>query len=90
MDLAAVTGWTTLGQGGIIRASLRLANAGRALELAAAPGPAPTLITEGDPPALRVHGDLAAALAAHGAQGKPTGEIREWRSSDWPYPHTCV
>ncbi|GAA1965037.1 STAS domain-containing protein [Catenulispora subtropica] len=88
MDLAAVTEWTTLGQGEIIRTALRLSEAGRTLEIAAAPGPVPAFISTSGQPAITVHADLAAALAAHGAPAEPTGEFREWRSGGWPHPNT--
>lgn len=90
MDLDAVTEWTTLGQGEIIRTALRLAEAGRSLEIAAAPGPVPAFIADSDQPAIDVHTDLAAALTAHGASTEPAGEFREWRSGGWPHPRATV
>jgi hypothetical protein len=86
LDLAAVTGWTTFGQGGVIRAGRRLAEAGRTLEIAAAPGPVTTLIADSGYAAIRVHTDLATALSTHGVPAEPTGQVRQWRSSGWPHP----
>jgi hypothetical protein len=84
IDLATVTQWTAPGQDEIVRTSLRLAEAGRPLEIAAAPGPIPASMTDSDQPAIRVHVDLDAALAAHNAPGEPDGRFRQWRSSGWP------
>lgn len=85
IDLNAVSEWTTLGQGEIVRTALRLAKAGRTLEIAAAPGPVPAFLVADDQAPIRVHADLAAALTAHGATAEPTGEFREWRSDGWPH-----
>jgi hypothetical protein len=83
LDLAAVTGWTAFGQGGVIRAGLRLAEAGRNLEIAAAPGPVATLIADSGYATIRVHADVAAALHAHGSPAEPAGPFRQWHSSHW-------
>jgi hypothetical protein len=90
LDLAAVTGWTTYGQGGVIRAGRRLAEAGRTLEIAAAPGPVADLIAESGFAAIRIRADLSAALEAHRAPAEPAGSFRQWRSSRWPHPAARV
>jgi hypothetical protein len=89
LDLAAVTEWTTFGQGGVIRASLRLAEAGRSLEIAAARGPVTAFIAEAGFAAIRIHADLSAALDAHGVPAESAGPLRQWRSSRWPHPAAC-
>ncbi|MFF9344539.1 MULTISPECIES: anti-sigma factor antagonist [unclassified Streptomyces] len=84
LDLTGLRGWSDGGRLAVSEAALRLAAEGRGLELAAVP--------EGGTPAagagfgdgkvvVAVHGDLAAALAAHRDRGV---EEREWRSDAWP------
>ncbi|MER5740664.1 MULTISPECIES: anti-sigma factor antagonist [unclassified Streptomyces] len=84
LDLTGLRGWSDGGRLAVSEAALRLAAEGRGLELAAVPEggapPAGTGFGDGKV-AVAVHGDLAAALAAHRDRGV---EEREWRSDAWP------
>lgn len=85
LDLAAVRGWTSIGQNAVIESAVRLADARRTLEVAAPPAEGPDLMGAAVP-AIRVHADLAAALSAHGVGAEPGDGVREWHSSDWVEP----
>ncbi|GHA90059.1 anti-sigma factor antagonist [Streptomyces termitum] len=85
LDLTGLRGWSAGGRTAVSEAALRLAAEGRGLELAAVPPSGPQfadgiLVGEGRL-VIAVHGDLAAALAAH---RDPGVEEREWRSDAWP------
>ncbi|MFE6686217.1 anti-sigma factor antagonist [Streptomyces sp. NPDC057743] len=94
VDLGELRSWSSEGQLAIAEAARRLAEAGRALELAAIPADG-SLVPVGDTSPLPIHADLAAARAAHGAQGRdePEAESRErqerheWRTTGWPAPN---
>ncbi|WP_418955341.1 STAS domain-containing protein [Streptomyces tritici] len=79
LDLAELRGWSETGQLAVAEAARRLAAEGRSLELAAVPEG--SLVPDGAGPPVKVHTDLAAALAAHEDCGQ---EQREWRSDAWP------
>ncbi|MEU0437482.1 anti-sigma factor antagonist [Streptomyces sp. NPDC006290] len=82
VDLTELRSWSAEGQLAITEAALRLAKAGRRLELAAIPADG-SLVPDGDGPHIPIHADLAAALAAHSTRhGEPT-QGREWRTG-WP------
>ncbi|MEU6379820.1 STAS domain-containing protein [Streptomyces sp. NPDC046909] len=87
VDLSELRGWSTEGQQAITKAAVRLAAAGRGLELASIPADG-SLVPAGDGPDIPVHADLTAALAAHGAQGGGHTEHvaghHEWRTTGWP------
>lgn len=79
LDLTGLLGWSAGGQIAVAQAARRLAAGGRRLELAAIPADG-SLVPDATSPAVPVHSDLAAALAAHGARGT----VREWATDDWP------
>ncbi|WP_327414828.1 STAS domain-containing protein [Streptomyces sp. NBC_01233] len=81
LDLTGLLGWSAGGQIAVAQAARRLAGHGRSLELAAIPADG-SLVPDATCPTVTVHCDLAAALAAHGAQD----EIRQWSTDDWPDP----
>ncbi|MEU2658502.1 anti-sigma factor antagonist [Streptomyces sp. NPDC007325] len=82
LDLTGLRGWSDGGRLAVSEAASRLAAEGRGLELAAVPGGgADGGFGDGRPGGIAVHGDLAAALAAHRDRGV---EEREWRSDAWP------
>ncbi len=80
LDLTRLRGWSAGGQLAVADAAARLRAEGRGLELAAIPADG-TLVPTGDGPAVPIHRDLAAALAAHRDAG---AEQRAWRSDAWP------
>ncbi|MFF2779808.1 anti-sigma factor antagonist [Streptomyces sp. NPDC058052] len=81
LDLTGLRGWSDGGRLAVTEAAARLAAEGRGLELAAVPeGGADAGFGDGLV-VIEVHGDLAAALAAHRDRGV---EEREWRSDAWP------
>ncbi|MFI7008606.1 STAS domain-containing protein [Streptomyces sp. NPDC050145] len=82
VDLTELRGWSTEGQLAIVAAARRLADSGRAMELAAIP-PDGSLVPSGDCPAIPVHCDLPAALAAHAPRGDGADEPHEWRTEGW-------
>ncbi|GHJ96968.1 hypothetical protein SNE510_64870 [Streptomyces sp. NE5-10] len=84
LDLTGLRGWSDGGRLAVSEAALRLAAEGRGLELAAVPesgAPAGGAGFGDGKVVVAVHGDLAAALAAHRDRGV---EEREWRSDAWP------
>ncbi|MFE5795467.1 anti-sigma factor antagonist [Streptomyces sp. NPDC056503] len=90
LDLTGLRGWSDGGRLAVSEAALRLAAEGRGLELAAVPGSGAPGAGSGagadggfgdGKVVVTVHGDLAAALAAHRDRGV---EEREWRSDAWP------
>ncbi|MEU3607511.1 anti-sigma factor antagonist [Streptomyces sp. NPDC035033] len=92
LDLTGLRGWSDGGRLAVSEAALRLAAEGRGLELAAVPegeafgtgggpGAGPGAALGAGEAVVAVHGDLAAALAAHRDRG---AEEREWRSDAWP------
>ncbi|MFF4591185.1 anti-sigma factor antagonist [Streptomyces sp. NPDC001388] len=85
VDLTELRGWSAEGQLAIADAARRLAEAGRALELAAIPADG-SLVPAGDGPPVPVHVDRAAALAAHrsGRRAERGEERQEWRTTGWP------
>ncbi|MEH0449710.1 MULTISPECIES: STAS domain-containing protein [unclassified Streptomyces] len=84
VDLTELRSWSAEGQAAITDAARRVAEAGRRLELAAIP-PEGSVVPTGDSPAIPVHADLAAALAAHGAgSGEPVEGRHEWCTTGWP------
>ncbi|MFF8380144.1 anti-sigma factor antagonist [Streptomyces sp. NPDC015661] len=80
LDLTRLRGWSVGGQLAVAEAAVRLRAVGRSLELAAIPADG-SLVPAGDEPAVPVHRDLAAALAAHRGTGT---EQRAWHSDAWP------
>ncbi|MFE1413186.1 anti-sigma factor antagonist [Streptomyces sp. NPDC058746] len=82
LDLTGLLGWSAGGQVAVARAARRLAESGRRLDLAAIPADG-SLVPDATCPPVTVHCDLAAALAAHGAQEA----VRQWSTDDWPDPH---
>ncbi|MEV4423877.1 anti-sigma factor antagonist [Streptomyces sp. R-07] len=80
LDLTRLRGWSVGGQLAVAEAAVRLRAVGRSLELAAIPADG-SLVPESDVPAVPVHRDLAAALAAHRGAG---AEQRAWHSDAWP------
>ncbi|MEW2048034.1 STAS domain-containing protein [Streptomyces sp. NPDC005476] len=83
VDLTGLRSWSAEGQVAITQAARRLAEVGRRLELAAIP-PDGSLVPTWDCPVIPVHADLAAALAAHGADsGEPVVVRHEWRTTGW-------
>ncbi|MBB4984491.1 MULTISPECIES: STAS domain-containing protein [Streptomyces] len=80
LDLTSLRGWSVGGQLAVAEAARRFRAEGRRMELAAIPADG-SLVPTGDQPAIPVHCDLAAALAAHRSEG---AHQREWRSDDWP------
>jgi hypothetical protein len=83
VDLTELRGWSAEGQLAIAEAARRLADAGRPMELAAIPADG-SLVPSGDCPAIPVHCDLAAALAAHTSHGETAEGRQEWRTEGWP------
>ncbi|MER7462450.1 STAS domain-containing protein [Streptomyces sp. NPDC097981] len=89
LDLTELLGWSAGGQLAVAQAARRLAASGRHLELAAIPADG-SLVPDAHGPAVPVHCDLPAALAAHHRGGelpapsRGRGAPREWRSDDWP------
>jgi hypothetical protein len=85
VDLTELRNWSTEGQLAITEAALRLAEAGRSLELAAIPADG-SLVPAGGCPPIPVHADLASALAAHhtGQKEDQPEERQEWRTTGWP------
>ncbi|PWI13129.1 hypothetical protein DI272_02505 [Streptomyces sp. Act143] len=84
VDLGALRSWSAEGQLAIAEAAVRLAAAGRSLELAAIPADG-SLVPAGDGPDIPVHADLGAALAAHSTRLERAGAQRhEWRTSGFP------
>ncbi|MEU6661949.1 anti-sigma factor antagonist [Streptomyces sp. NPDC046821] len=86
VDLGELRGWSTEGQLAIIAAARRLAEGGRALELAAIP-PDGSLVPDSTCPAIPVHCDLATALAVHAERATDStegDEPHEWRTGGWP------
>ncbi|MGA4837644.1 STAS domain-containing protein [Streptomyces sp. G45] len=91
VDLTELRGWSTEGQLAIMDAARRLADAGRALELAAIPADG-SLVPDPACPHITVHCDLPTALAAHrphgaAASGQDDGaahEGQQWRTTGWP------
>ncbi|MEW5631572.1 MULTISPECIES: hypothetical protein [Streptomyces] len=84
LDLTGLRGWSDGGRLAVSEAALRLAAEGRGLELAAVPesgAPSGGAGFGDGKVVVAVHGDLAAALAAHRDRGV---EEREWRSDAWP------
>ncbi|MFB7940669.1 anti-sigma factor antagonist [Streptomyces sp. NPDC056049] len=81
LDLTGLRGWSDGGRLAVSEAASRLAAEGRGLELAAVPEGGADGGFEDGPAVITVHGDLAAALAAHRDRGV---EEREWRSDAWP------
>ncbi|WP_284574421.1 anti-sigma factor antagonist [Streptomyces sp. 2P-4] len=74
LDLTQLLGWSVGGQLAVAQAARRLAAAGRTLELAAIPADG-SLVPDAGEPAVPVHCDLSAALAAHhGAVPTPPGQ----------------
>ncbi|MCW8216673.1 MULTISPECIES: STAS domain-containing protein [Streptomyces] len=86
LDLTDLHGWSVDGQVAVAQAARRLADVGRQLELAAIPADG-SLVPAADHPAVPVHCDLPAALAAH--QGG-SQEQREWRTAAWPGRQTAA
>jgi hypothetical protein len=83
VDLAGLRGWSAEGQLAITWAAVRLAEAGRGLELAAIPADG-SLVPDGDGPLIPVHADLAAALAVRSIRpGEPPQVRHEWRTTGW-------
>lgn len=85
LDLTGLRGWSDGGRLAVSEAASRLAAEGRGLELAAVPergalAPDGRFVCDAQV-TIAVHGDLAAALAAHRDRG---AEEREWRSDAWP------
>jgi hypothetical protein len=84
VDLGGLRSWSAEGQLAITQAAVRLAAAGRRLELAAIPADG-SLVPAGDCPDIPVHADMAAALAAHSAgHDEPAPKRHEWRTTGWP------
>ncbi|MFP3987934.1 STAS domain-containing protein [Streptomyces sp. E11-3] len=88
LDCTELRGWSADGQSAITLAAQRLADQGRALELAAIPADG-SLVPDGDGPPLTVHCDLPTALAAQAARsapadGRPDQQDRQWRTDGWP------
>ncbi|MCF3106802.1 anti-sigma factor antagonist [Streptomyces roseoverticillatus] len=81
LDLTALKGWSVEGQDAIAQAAARLADAGRAVELAAIPADG-SLVPGARQPHIPVHPDLISALAAHHIHPGRAG--RQWRTSTWP------
>ncbi|MBB1251789.1 anti-sigma factor antagonist [Streptomyces alkaliterrae] len=86
LDLTELHGWSAEGQLAIRAAAGRLADRGRALELAAIPADG-SLVPDETGPTIPVHHDLPAALAAHQAW---TATGRHWRTTNWPTPDTST
>ncbi|KUO20067.1 STAS domain-containing protein [Streptomyces dysideae] len=82
VDLTQLRSWSAEGQLAIVHAAQRLAVGGRELELAAIPADG-SLVPAGDGPPVRVHSDLAAALAAHGVRREDVEEGQTWRTDGW-------
>lgn len=86
VDLGGLRGWSTEGQQAIAGAAVRLAEAGRSLELAAIPADG-SLVPSATSPDIPVHTGLAAALAAHRTEQtgdeKPAQQRHEWRTTGW-------
>ena len=80
LNLTELRGWSTGGQLAVAQAARQLADEGRRLELAAIPADG-SLVPDGTHPAIPVHSDLAAALAAY---DDVSGKTRAWHSDDWP------
>ncbi|MEU5096273.1 STAS domain-containing protein [Streptomyces sp. NPDC020996] len=84
VDLTELRSWSPEGQLAITEAAVRLARAGRRLELAAIPADG-SLVPAGDCPPIPVHADLAAARAAHSAdRGEQVEGRHEWYTMGWP------
>ncbi|MDT0449571.1 anti-sigma factor antagonist [Streptomyces hesseae] len=81
LDLTALKGWSVEGQHAIADAAARLADAGRAVELAAIPADG-SLVPDARQPHIPVHPDLDSALATHHIH--PDGAGQQWRTSAWP------
>ena len=84
LDLSAVTGWTSLGQGAVVEAAVRLAAHGRTMEITAPPAGGTSAIAGNRFAAIAIHADLPTALAVHGGALEADGQVREWRSVGWP------
>ncbi|AJC61526.1 MULTISPECIES: hypothetical protein [Streptomyces] len=82
VDLTQLRGWSAEGQLAVTDAARRLADNGRSLELAAIPADG-SLVPGGDCPSVRVHSDLAAALAAHGMRREDAEGLQKWRTDGW-------
>jgi len=85
LDLTALQGWSAPGRDAIVQAARRLAAQHRTLELAAAPADATGLATADSHVTIRVHPDLATALAAHGASVEEPGEHQVRHTTGWPH-----
>ncbi|MGW1809456.1 anti-sigma factor antagonist [Streptomyces sp. NPDC002078] len=84
LDLTELLNWSAEGRLAITEAARRLAGAGRSLELAAVPADG-SLVPTGDCPDIRVHRDLAAALAAHARHPSAPEEGQQaWRTDGRP------
>ncbi|MET9918666.1 anti-sigma factor antagonist [Streptomyces sp. NPDC006435] len=83
VDLTELRGWSTEGRLAVAEAARRLAAAGRPMELAAIPADG-SLVPGDDDPAVPVHCDLAAALAARASRGGEAEGRQEWRTGGWP------
>ncbi|WEH12809.1 anti-sigma factor antagonist [Streptomyces sp. VNUA24] len=84
LDLTELRSWSAEGQLAITEAARRLAGAGRSLELAAIPADG-SLVPPGDCPDIRVHCDLADALAAHARHSSALEEWQQaWRTDGRP------
>jgi hypothetical protein len=84
LDLSTVTGWTSLGQGSVVEAAVRLAAHGRTMEIAAPPAGGTSAIAGNRFVAIAIHSDLPTALATHGAALEADEQARKWCSVGWP------
>lgn len=84
VDLSELRSWSIEGQQALTAAAVRLAAAGRSLELAAIPADG-SLVPDGSCPPIPVHTDIASALAAHqpGTNEHAQGR-QQWRTDGWP------
>ncbi|MZD03779.1 anti-sigma factor antagonist [Streptomyces sp. SID5785] len=82
VDLSELRGWSAEGRLAVVAAAGRLAACGRAMTLAAVPA-GDALLPPGEGPAIPVHGDLPAALAAHAIRHGGEDEPHEWRTEGW-------